>query len=65
MHIQKNCFDSVMNTFMNLKGKSKDTIKSRSYITLFYDRPHLHVDNEGQAPFPPYTLDEDEIKSLL
>ena len=47
-----------MNTLTNVKGKSKDTIQSRLDISKFCDRPHLHVDGDGHAPFPPYTLDE-------
>ncbi|XP_048634050.1 uncharacterized protein LOC125608146 [Brassica napus] len=34
-------------------------------MAIFCDRPHLHVDTAGQAPFPPYMLDEDEKKRLL
>lgn len=65
MHIEKNFFDNIMNTLMNVKGKSKDTIKSRLDIALFCDREHLHVDSNGQAPFPPYTLDKNARTSLL
>ncbi|XP_048604928.1 uncharacterized protein LOC125582331 [Brassica napus] len=65
MHIEKNFFDNIMNTLMNVKGKSKDTIKSRLDISLFCDREHLHVDSNGQAPFPPYTLDKNARTSLL
>ena len=65
MHIEKNFFDNIMNTLMSVKGKSKDTIKSRLDIELLCDRQHLHVDSRGQAPFPPYTLGESARKSLL
>ncbi|XP_048591404.1 uncharacterized protein LOC125576096 [Brassica napus] len=65
MHIEKNFFDNIMNTLMNVKGKSKDTINSRLDMEIFCDRPHLHLDGSGQAPFPPYTLNEDERRSLL
>ena len=65
MHIEKNFFDNIMNTLMNVKGKSKDTINSRLDMEIFCDRPHLHIDVSSQAPFPPYTLNEDERRSLL
>ena len=65
MHIEKNFFNNIMNTLMNVKGKSKDTIQSRLDISEICDRSHLHVDDDGQAPFPPYTLDEAGKKSLL
>ena len=58
MHIEKKFFDNIMNTLTNVKDKSKDTIQSRLDISKFCDRPHLHVDGDCQAPFPPYTLDE-------
>ncbi|XP_056843150.1 uncharacterized protein LOC130495698 [Raphanus sativus] len=65
MHIEKNFFDNIINTLMNVKGKSKDTIKSRLDIVFFCDREHLHVDSNGKAPFPPYTLDKTARTSLL
>ena len=29
MHIEKNVFDSVIGTLLNIKGKSKDGLKAR------------------------------------
>ena len=35
MHIEKNVFENIFNTVMNVKGKTKDNIKTRMDITLF------------------------------
>ncbi|KAG7548108.1 Transposon En/Spm-like [Arabidopsis suecica] len=43
MHIEKNILDNVMYTVMNVKDKSKDTVKSRIDVSRFCDRPELHV----------------------
>ncbi|KAL1225023.1 hypothetical protein V5N11_002802 [Cardamine amara subsp. amara] len=65
MHIEKNFFDNIMNTLCRVNGKSKDNIMSRMDIEQFCLRPHLHIDTEGKAPFPPFTLTEEARTSLL
>ena len=35
MHIEKNVFENIFNTIIDLKGKSKDNIKARMDISLF------------------------------
>ncbi|XP_020886399.1 uncharacterized protein LOC110229805 [Arabidopsis lyrata subsp. lyrata] len=56
MHIEKNILDNVMYTVMNVKDKSKDIVKSRIDVSRFCDRPELHVDDRGRAPFPIWRL---------
>ncbi|XP_024009341.1 uncharacterized protein LOC112084441 [Eutrema salsugineum] len=65
MHIEKNFFDNIMNTLMSVAGKSKENIKSRLDIERFCDRAHLHLAENGQAPFPVYTLEEADRRRLL
>ncbi|KAL1210940.1 hypothetical protein V5N11_003091 [Cardamine amara subsp. amara] len=65
MHIEKNFFDNIMNTLMRVKGKSKDSIPSRLDIDELCSRPYLHVDDQGRAPFPPYSLEDESRKALL
>ncbi|KAG7528519.1 hypothetical protein ISN44_Un175g000020 [Arabidopsis suecica] len=65
MHIEKNILDNVMYTVMNVKDKSKDTVKSRIDVSRFCDRPELHVDDRGRAPFPIWRLSAKAKKSLL
>ena len=57
MHIEKNFFDNLMNTILNIPSKTKDNLKSRLDLVDICARPELHVDEEGQAPFPIYRLD--------
>jgi hypothetical protein len=35
MHIEKNMFENIFNTIMDVKGKTKDNIKARMNIALF------------------------------
>nr|VDD29212.1 unnamed protein product [Brassica oleracea] len=57
MHIEKNFFDNLMNTILNIQGKMKDNLKSRLDLVDICDRSELHVDENGTAPFPIYRLD--------
>ncbi|GFP99843.1 mitochondrial pyruvate carrier 3 [Phtheirospermum japonicum] len=58
MHIEKNVFDNVFNTVMNVKGKTKDTVKSRDELAEYCHRPELHADASGKYPKASYTLDK-------
>jgi len=35
MHIEKNMFENIFNTVMDMKGKTKDNIKARLDIALY------------------------------
>ena len=41
MHIEKNVFDNIFNTVMNIPGKTKDTHKSRDELNQYYRRPQF------------------------
>lgn len=59
MHIEKNICDSVLGTIMNIKGKTKDTIKSRHDLEAMGIRPTLHPVKEGdkyKMPPAPFTF---------
>ena len=43
MHNEKNVFDNVFNTILNVKGKTKDDLKSRRDIEELCKRPELHM----------------------
>ena len=43
MHIEKNFFDNVFNTIMDVKGKTKDNEKARRDLELFCCRSDLHL----------------------
>ncbi|XP_060182337.1 uncharacterized protein LOC132612000 [Lycium barbarum] len=65
MHIEKNVFDNIFNTLMNVKGKTKDNAKSRADLKLLCHRPELHQD-ESTKKYPKacYMLD-DNAKEVL
>lgn len=41
MRIEKNVFDNIFNTVLNVPGKTKDTTKSREELNLYCSRPEL------------------------
>jgi len=43
MHIEKNMFENIFNTIMDVKGKTKDHIKARLYIALYYNRKNMEL----------------------
>ena len=65
MHIEKNFFDNIFNTVMNVEGKRKDNAKSREDLKEFYSRPELHR-NETTNKFPKacYSLEKDAKEAL-
>ncbi|XP_019150967.1 PREDICTED: uncharacterized protein LOC109147764 [Ipomoea nil] len=65
MHIEKNVFDNVFHTVMNVKGtnKNKDSVKSRLDVHEYCNRPQLHLVEHNGKVFKPkanYTLERDE-----
>lgn len=65
MHIEKNFFDNIFHTVMNVKGKTKDNAKSREDLKEFCNRPELHRDeNENKYPKASYTLDKEGKEQL-
>ena len=41
MHIEKNVFENIFNTVIDVKGKTKDNIKARLDITLYCNRKNM------------------------
>ena len=68
MHIEKNVFDAVFGTLMDIKGKTKDGLKSRQDIHVMCDRPRIAVDpamHTNSIPKAVYNLTKEEQKSIL
>lgn len=57
MHVEKNVFDNLMNTVLNVQGKTKDNLKSRLDLPNICSRGELHVNANGRGPIPVYRLD--------
>lgn len=68
MHIEKNFFDNIFNTVMNVKGKTKDNDKARKDLNVFCKRPELLLveQNNGKylKPHANYTLKPEDVKSV-
>ena len=59
MHIEKNVFENLFNTMMDIKGKTKDNVKARMDLKLYCRRPELElVERNGKflKPKASYTL---------
>ena len=59
MHIEKNVFENVFNTVMQVEGKTNDNEKAREDLKVLCRRPELEK-NEATRKFPKacYTLDK-------
>jgi len=43
MHMEKNMFENIFNTVMDVKGKIKDNIKARLDIALYCNRKNIEL----------------------
>ena len=43
MHIEKNVFENIFNTVMDVKRKTKDNIKARLDVALFCNRKNMKL----------------------
>jgi hypothetical protein len=60
MHIEKNVFENIFNTVMDVKKKTKDNIKARMNITLFSHHKNLkfvYVGSRVAKPKANFALD--------
>lgn len=68
MHIEKNFFDNIFNTVMNVSGKTKDNDKARKDLAIYCDRPHaLLIDLPNGKTFKPkasYALNPNEVSAV-
>ena len=67
MHIEKNVFESVIGTLLNIQGKSKDGLKARKDLIAMGIRTELGPLKKGKRTYLPpaaYTLSRKEKKTL-
>ncbi|OMO58327.1 Transposon, En/Spm-like protein [Corchorus capsularis] len=65
MHVEKNVFDNVFNTVMDVKGKTKDNLKARMDLQLYCKRPELELQTHNGKVFKPiatYALSSEHKK---
>jgi hypothetical protein len=53
MHIEKNVFENIFNTVMDMKGKTKDNITALIDITLFCNRKNMELVFDGSQVVKP------------
>jgi hypothetical protein len=53
MHIERNMFENIFNTVMDVKGKTKDNIKARLDAALFCNRKNMQLDCDGSRVAKP------------
>jgi hypothetical protein len=53
MHIEKNVFENIFNTVMNVKGKTKDNIKARLDVELFCNHKNMELVCDGSRVAKP------------
>ena len=53
MHIEKNMFENIFNTVMDVKGKTKDNIKNRLDLALFCNRKNMELVCDGSQAAKP------------
>src|SRR3989337_1867135 len=53
MHIEKNVFENIFNTVIDVKGKTKDNIKARLDVALFCNRKNMELVCDGSRVAKP------------
>ncbi|KAM0928815.1 hypothetical protein ACQ4PT_002004 [Festuca glaucescens] len=56
MHIEKNVFDNIVNTLLDVDKRSKDNAKARLDMKRMKIRKHLHIDETQEKPELPDAL---------
>jgi len=53
MHIEKNVFENIFNTIIDVKGKTKDNIKARLNLALFCNHKNIELVCDGSRVAKP------------
>ncbi|KAL0356232.1 UNVERIFIED_CONTAM: hypothetical protein Sradi_4070100 [Sesamum radiatum] len=66
MHIEKNVFDNIFNTLMNIKGKTKYNLNARKDIGIICNGPEIAVDEDRPKSIAKavYTLDKFQKRKI-
>ena len=65
MHIEKNVFDNIFNTVLNIPGKTKDTARSRDELNMYCNRQRLAKLPDGSYPNAPYFIGKERKTKLF
>ncbi|XP_024628658.2 uncharacterized protein [Medicago truncatula] len=68
MHIEKNFFDNILHTVMNVSGKTKDNEKARLDLSVYCKRPEMELqplpNGKFRKPKAVFSLTSNEAKSV-
>ena len=56
MLMEKNFFDNIINTLLNVLGETKDNKNSRLDLPALCSRSELHIKDDGKIPVPIFRL---------
>ncbi|KAL0417098.1 UNVERIFIED_CONTAM: hypothetical protein Slati_3541700 [Sesamum latifolium] len=67
MYIEKNVFDNIFNTVMDIKGKTKDNLNAHWDLKSICNRPELELDERRPNVMPKaaYTLSKEQKRRKL
>ena len=65
MHIEKNVFENIFNTVLNIPGKTKDTARSRDELNMYCNRQRLAKLPDGSYPNAPYFIGKERKTKLF
>ncbi|KAL0297752.1 UNVERIFIED_CONTAM: hypothetical protein Sradi_6827300 [Sesamum radiatum] len=66
MHIEKNVFDNIFNTVMDIEGKTKDNQNAHKDLKNICNGPELEVDERrsNATPKVAFTLTKEQKKKI-
>ncbi|GKD22672.1 hypothetical protein Tco_1224375, partial [Tanacetum coccineum] len=65
MHIEKNIFENVFETVMDIEGKTKENVKARDDVKIYCKRKELEKNElTGKYPKACYSLGKEEKKAV-
>ncbi|KAL0395435.1 UNVERIFIED_CONTAM: hypothetical protein Slati_4509700 [Sesamum latifolium] len=66
MHIEKNVFDNIFNTVMDIKGKTNDNLNVRKDLKIICNPPKLEVDERRPNVMPKavYTMTREQKRRI-
>ena len=66
MHIEKNIFDNISGTLLELEGRNKDTLSGRLELEKLGIRNHLHIDKKNPVwKHAPYCLSKTKKNRVM
>ncbi|KAL1225344.1 hypothetical protein V5N11_009003 [Cardamine amara subsp. amara] len=65
MHIEKNFFDNIMHTILNVAERTKDSKNSMLDLPAICKRSELHITDDGEIPFPIFRMESNAKAALF